>query len=152
MERGAFLLTFVSRSSPSPITSFLRGSGHADPGSPTTPNDMAQLPAGSEGAAAGVLFYALVCLFCNLLLLWLLWTSKEKGSCKSRVYYMLTMTSPLSKEILHSSPLLAGQCSPLTFPSRSLLDKHGRTHCDDNEHNTANRYHRVRPKSPSDPF
>lgn len=61
---------------------------------------MAQLPAGSEGAAAGVLFYALVCLFCNLLLLWLLWTSKEKGSCKSRVYYMLTMTSPLSKEKL----------------------------------------------------
>lgn len=48
---------------------------------------MAQLPSGSEGAAGGVLFWSLTCLLCNILLLWLLWTSKEKGSCKCRLLY-----------------------------------------------------------------
>ncbi|ROW05045.1 hypothetical protein VSDG_00511 [Cytospora chrysosperma] len=41
---------------------------------------MVQLPAGAQGVADGVLFWSFLCLFCNLLLIWLLWTSKEKGS------------------------------------------------------------------------
>ncbi|KAL2293056.1 hypothetical protein FJTKL_08058 [Diaporthe vaccinii] len=41
---------------------------------------MTQLPSGSEGTAYGVLAWAFTCLFCNLLIIWLLVQSKEKGS------------------------------------------------------------------------
>ncbi|CAN8096792.1 unnamed protein product [Discula destructiva] len=41
---------------------------------------MAQLPAGAEGAAAGVLVWSHLCLSANVLLLWLLWTGNERRS------------------------------------------------------------------------
>ncbi|POS77079.1 hypothetical protein DHEL01_v204540 [Diaporthe helianthi] len=41
---------------------------------------MTQLPSGAEGAISGVLVWALICLLANLLILWLLVQSNEKGS------------------------------------------------------------------------
>lgn len=43
---------------------------------------MAQLPSGAVGAAAGVLAWSFTCLSFNAVLLWLLWTSNERRSCK----------------------------------------------------------------------
>lgn len=43
---------------------------------------MAQLPAGAEGAAAGVLVWSFTCLLANILLQWLLWTGHERRSCQ----------------------------------------------------------------------
>lgn len=45
-------------------------------------NTMAQLPAGAEGAAAGVLVWSFTCLLANILLQWLLWTGHERRSCQ----------------------------------------------------------------------
>ncbi|KAI7781424.1 hypothetical protein LA080_014740 [Diaporthe eres] len=47
---------------------------------PSNGTSMTQLPSGSEGTAYGVLAWAFTCLFCNLLIIWLLVQSKEKGS------------------------------------------------------------------------
>lgn len=43
---------------------------------------MSQLPAGAEGAAAGVLIWSCTCLAANILLQWLLWTGNERRSCQ----------------------------------------------------------------------
>lgn len=43
---------------------------------------MAQLPAGSEAAAAGVLVWSCLCLSCNVVMLWLLWACRERRSCQ----------------------------------------------------------------------
>lgn len=48
---------------------------------------MTQLPPGSEGTAAGVLAWGFICLFSNLLIIWLLVQSKEKGSCKRSTFW-----------------------------------------------------------------
>lgn len=61
---------------------------HEKPGSltaqghPSNGPSMTQLPSGSEGTAYGVLAWAFVCFFSNLLIIWLLVLSKEKGSCE----------------------------------------------------------------------
>ncbi|KAF3765336.1 hypothetical protein M406DRAFT_329250 [Cryphonectria parasitica EP155] len=41
---------------------------------------MAQLPEGARGAAVAILVYSFLCLFCNILMLWLLWTSRQTFS------------------------------------------------------------------------
>lgn len=38
---------------------------------------MAQLPPDAYAAAFAILVYSIVCLLCNLLMLWLLWTSRQ---------------------------------------------------------------------------
>lgn len=43
---------------------------------------MAQLPSGAAGTAAGVLIWSFTCLIFNAVLLWLLWTTNERRSCK----------------------------------------------------------------------
>lgn len=43
---------------------------------------MAQLPAGSEAAAVGVLVWSFFCLSFNVVLLWLLWVCRERRSCQ----------------------------------------------------------------------
>lgn len=40
-----------------------------------------QLPAEAQGVAAGVLFYSFVCEIANILLVWLVWTHRERTSC-----------------------------------------------------------------------
>lgn len=42
---------------------------------------MAQLPAGAEGVAAGVLLWSSACFAANVLMIWLLWTGNERRSC-----------------------------------------------------------------------
>lgn len=49
---------------------------------PSNGTSMTQLPSGSEGTAYGVLAWAFICLLSNLLIIWLLVQSKEKGSCE----------------------------------------------------------------------
>ena len=49
---------------------------------PSNRATMTQLPSGAEGTASGVLIWAFICLFSNLLIIWLLVLSKEKASCK----------------------------------------------------------------------
>lgn len=41
---------------------------------------MAQLPPEAEGVAVAILIYSFLCLFCNVLMIWLLWTSQQTFS------------------------------------------------------------------------
>lgn len=59
---------------------------------------MAQLPAGAEGAAAGVLVWSFTCLLANILLQWLLWTGHERRSCQS-LHLMFFFQKPQCQEI-----------------------------------------------------
>lgn len=52
---------------------------------------MAQLPQQAQGPVIAILVYTFVCLLCNLLMLWLLWTSRQT---LSRMYYSSTISPP----------------------------------------------------------
>lgn len=41
---------------------------------------MAQLPQEAQGPVIAILIYTFICLLCNLLMLWLLWTSRQNWS------------------------------------------------------------------------
>ncbi len=47
---------------------------------------MSQLPEGTLGDAVGVLIFTFICLFTNILLLWLYWRSNERLGC---VFYLV---------------------------------------------------------------
>lgn len=44
---------------------------------------MSQLPAGTVGDAVGVLLFTFICLFINILLVWLYYAINEQWHCKS---------------------------------------------------------------------
>lgn len=60
---------------------------------------MSQLPDGTLGDAVGVLIFTFICLFTNILLLWLFWISNEQLGCEfslilipipNHIYYFQT--------------------------------------------------------------
>lgn len=54
---------------------------------------MSQLPNGAIGDAVGVLIYTFICLFSNILLIWLHWTSRERlGYVALIAYFVLLCT------------------------------------------------------------
>lgn len=103
---------------------------------------MAQLPAGAEGAAAGVLVWSSTCLLANILLLWLLWTGHERRSCQffhfmpsiqrtkkfkisicrssvnlqNRQMYSLSLVSPYWRRHQVSSSRFTTSCKSLNHP------------------------------------
>ncbi|KAI0839414.1 hypothetical protein F5Y06DRAFT_295439 [Hypoxylon sp. FL0890] len=62
---------------------------------------MFQLPAGTVGDAVGVLLYTFICLFTNILLIWLYWISRERLSHLALIAYfaVLCTTSSIIQQI-----------------------------------------------------
>lgn len=62
---------------------------------------MSQLPAGTIGDAVGVLLFTFICLFTNILLIWLYWISHERLSYVALIAYfsLLCTTSSIIQQI-----------------------------------------------------
>jgi hypothetical protein len=57
---------------------------------------MPQLPEGTLGDAVGVLIFTFICLFTNMLLLWLYWITNERLSCGFLFsHFLILNTHPL---------------------------------------------------------
>lgn len=72
----------------------------------STTKRMAQLPPEAEGVAVAILIYSFLCFFCNLLMLWLLWTSRQTFSRTSCFLFCLFLLS-LSVSDNHSFPWIS---------------------------------------------
>ena len=68
-----------------------------------------QLPPEARGVAAAVLTFSFISEFAGLLLIWLVWTHRERTSCKSSMFeaYMMSMPFPANIAFsLEMSPAL----------------------------------------------
>lgn len=73
---------------------------------------MGQLPDEAQGAAIGIMIYTIVCMLCNILMLWLLWTAGEILSRKWLVTApKLHITGPISTDADKSSPDIGMICA-----------------------------------------